>query len=395
LVDEFEMALAMDRLSAGGACLQVRNDALEKLMNTSEYPLFRRVLITRMKFIGDVILTTPIIRSVRAAFPSAHIAYLGEKEAVSLLKHNPNLDEVIPFNFSVPSLVEQTRVGLLLRRRRFDLVIDLFGNPRSALLTFLTGARTRVGLDRPGRGKLYTIRVQDDGKRKTAIGFHEQFLRAVGIPATVARPEIVLTDDERRNAARLLASLEERAPVGDAPPPIIGMHPGATWPAKMWLPERFGELAATIALKLGAQVVITAGPKEKETVARALAAAGGSAMAVPVLPLRELAAVISHCSVFISNDAGPMHIAPALNVPTIGLFGPGEEDIWFPYSRADGHLPLRMDVPCHPCHLDICNRPGDLYMECMKLLTVEEVFEAVKASFEMRNEKESAKKPQL
>ena len=346
-----------------------------------------------MKFIGDVILTTPIIRSVRAALPSAYIAYMGEKEAVSLLEHNPSLDEVIPFDFSVPSVVEQTRVGFLLRRRKFDLVIDLFGNPRSALLTYLSGARVRVGIDRPGRGKLYTMRIQDDGKPKTAIGFHEQFLRALGIPTDPARTEIILTNDERRNAARLLASLEERAPVGDARPPIIGLHVGATWPAKMWLPERFGELADMIRSQLGAQVVLTAGPKDKETIARVVAA-GSSALAVPVLPLRQLAAVIAQCSVFVSNDAGPMHIAPAVGVPTIGLFGPGEDDIWFPYSRSDGHVPLRMDVPCHPCHLNFCNRTGNEYMECMKLLTTVDVFEAVKASSQMRSDRTSAGKPQ-
>lgn len=363
-------------------------------MNSEPYPLYRRVLITRMKFIGDVILTTPIIHSVRAALPSAYIAYMGEKAAVSLLEHNPHLDEIIPFNFSVPSIIEQARIGLLLRRRKFDLVIDLFGNPRTALLSYLSGARTRAGIDRPGRGKLYTMRIRDDGKPKTAIGFHEQFLHALGIPSTTTRTEIVLTDEERRIAARFLASLEERAPVGDMPPPIIGMHVGATWPAKIWLPERFGELAAMICSKLGAQVVLTGGPKDKDTLTRVMAAAGSSAVAVPVLPLRELAAVISQCTVFVSNDAGPMHIAPAVGVPTIGLFGPGEENIWFPYSRTEGHQALRMDVPCHPCHLDICNRPGELYMECMKLLSVADVFDAVKASFQMRSEQVSKNLPQ-
>jgi lipopolysaccharide heptosyltransferase II len=348
-------------------------------MPTDHYPLFRRVLITRMKFIGDVILTTPIIRSIRAALPSAHVAYMGDKEAVSLLENNPYLDEIIPFDFSLPSIIEQTRVSLLLRRRRFDLVIDLFGNPRSALLTYLSGARTRMGLDRPGRGKLYTLRIQDDGKPKTAIGFYEQFLRVLGIPTTMTRTEIILTDEERRNGARLLTSLEAHPPV-----PIIGMHVGATWPAKTWLPERFGELAAMLRSKLGAQVVLTAGPKDKDTIARVMAVAGSSAVPVPVLPLRQLAAVISQCTVFVSNDAGPMHIAPAVGVPTIGLFGPGEEDVWFAYSRSEGHRALRIDVPCHPCHLDVCNRPGDEYMECMKLLTVEEVFEAVNASFQFR-----------
>jgi ADP-heptose:LPS heptosyltransferase len=359
---------------------------MEKPMTTNSYPLYRRVLITRMKFIGDIVLTTPIIRSLRVALPSAYIAYLGEKEAVSLLEHSPYLDEIIPYDFSVSSVIEQTRIALLLRRRRFDLVIDLFGNPRTALLSYLSGARTRVGIDRPGRGRLYTLRIRDDGKPKTAIGFHEQFLRALGIPATAPRTEIFLTDEERRDAALLLDSLWAQSPAGNTPRPVVGMHVGATWPAKTWLPERFGELAVRLASDLGARVVLTAGPRDADAIGRVTAVAGSSAVALPVLPLRHLAAVIAHCAVFVSNDAGPMHIAPAVGVPTIGLFGPGEDDIWFPYSRSEGHQALRKDVPCHPCHLDVCNRRGEQYMECMKLLTVEHVLAAVQAV--MRGKKE-------
>jgi ADP-heptose:LPS heptosyltransferase len=81
----------------------------------------------------------------------------------------------------------------------------------------------------------------------------------------------------------------------------------------------------------------------------------------------------------VANDAGPMHIAVAVGTPTIGIFGPGEEDIWFPYDSADGHRALRKDVPCHPCHLDFCDRQGDGYMECMNLLSVDEVLHAIKS----------------
>jgi len=82
----------------------------------------------------------------------------------------------------------------------------------------------------------------------------------------------------------------------------------------------------------------------------------------------------------VSNDAGPMHIAASVGTPTIGLFGPGEEQIWFPYDSGEGHRALRKDVSCHPCHLDFCNRTGGGYMECMKLLTVDEVTSAVLAA---------------
>jgi lipopolysaccharide heptosyltransferase II len=334
-----------------------------------------------MRFIGDVVLTTPIIRSVRNAFPEASITYLGEKSAVTLLEHNPHLNEIISFDSSRPTIIEQPRVTFLLRRKKFDLAIDLFGNPRSALLTYLSGARVRVGPERKGRGKLYTLQVKDDGKPKTAIEFHNQFIREVGIGPTATRTEIFLTEDEKREARIYLQWLDyENSPL-DMAKPIIGMHPAATWPAKRWLPERFAELADMLTAKFGAQVIMVAGANDAESINVVLKNSISNIKVLSDLPLRQLAAVIAHCALFIANDAGPMHIAAALGVPTIGLFGPGEENIWFPYSPADGHVALRRDVFCHPCHLDFCNRDGEGYMECMKLLSVSDVFAAAERAF--------------
>jgi lipopolysaccharide heptosyltransferase II len=341
---------------------------------------YRRILITRMRFIGDIVLTTPVIRSVREACPGAHIAYMGERGAVSLLEGNPFLDEIIPYDYGRPGLLEQARVAFLLRRRRFDLVVDLFGNPRSALLARLSGARVRVGPDKRERGRLYTVRVADDGLPKTAIEFHNRYIAAAGIPPVSARTELFLTPDERRDAASYLRwACGNGAPL-DPARPIIGIHPGATWPAKKWLPERFAELADLLRSKLSAHVLITAGPGDAAVVSAVSARAVSAPSVLNVLPLRQLAGVISCCRAFVANDAGPMHIAAALGVPTIGIFGPGEESIWFPYDPAQGHAPLRRDVPCHPCHLDVCNREGDLYMECMKLLSAADVFAAVRAA---------------
>ncbi|HZY09621.1 MAG TPA: glycosyltransferase family 9 protein, partial [Bacteroidota bacterium] len=119
-------------------------------------PSYNRILISRMKFIGDVVLTTPIIRAVREKYPDAYIAYLGDKLAVSLLENNPYLDEIIPFDFSKPTFLEQSRVMLRLRKRRFDVFVDLFSNPRTALLARASSASIRIGKDVKGRGKLYT-----------------------------------------------------------------------------------------------------------------------------------------------------------------------------------------------------------------------------------------------
>jgi lipopolysaccharide heptosyltransferase II len=347
-------------------------------MTTTKPP--QRILVTRMKFIGDVVLTTPAIRSLRNAYPAAFIAYMGERQAVSLLEGNPCLDEILPYDFSRPALLEQSRMALLLRQRRFDLVIDLFGNPRSAMLARLSGAPVRVGPDRKGRGRLYTLRVKDDGKPKSAIAFHNQSLQALGIPITSLKTELFPSSAER-DRARLL--LLEGDPGIDPSKPLVGIHPGATWPAKHWPAERFGHLAERLS-RAGIQVVVFGGPRDGDTLAAVRRSAGVPLRVVEQPSLRELAAVISWCSAFVGNDAGPIHIAVAAGTPTIGLFGPGEENIWFPYDPALGHLALRKHVPCHPCHLDLCSRSGPGYMECMALLQVEEVEEAVQQAFRVR-----------
>ena len=346
-------------------------------MEANRAPGYRRILVTRLRFMGDIVLTTPILRSIRHACPEARISFLGDRTAVRLLEHHPCVDQILQYDFTRADVCEQIRVVRMIRRHRFDLVLDLFGNPRSALLTLLSGAPVRVGPDRKGRGRAYTNRVHDDGKTRTAVEYHNQALRAAGIEPTATRTEIVLTKSERdAGHARLALTLgitSERL----ASTPVVGIHPGASWPAKKWLPDRYATLADRLRNEAGAAVVFTAGPNDKDAVAAVQSFLPHPIPVFSSLPLRDLASVIASCTVYVSNDAGPMHIAPAVGTPTVGIFGPGEEQIWFPYGHGDGHRALRNDVPCHPCHLDFCNRPGEGYMECMKLLTVDEVLGVV------------------
>jgi ADP-heptose:LPS heptosyltransferase len=206
------------------------------------------------------------------------------------------------------------------------------------------------------------------------VEFHLQFLRALGVHPTANRPELFLSETERTGAATLVST--DR--------PLVVLHPGATWPAKRWLPERFAQLATELQNRHGLNVAFTGGPND----ATLLEDVRGRVLPSPELflnlPLRRLAALYARAAAVVSNDAGPMHIAAAVGTPTIGIFGPGEEQIWFPYDPKEGHRALRKDVPCHPCHLDFCNRAGDGYMECMKLLTVEEVASAVVSAVHKR-----------
>ncbi len=331
-----------------------------------------RILLTRMKYIGDIILTTPIIRAVREKFPDAYIAYLGDAKAVSLLNHNPHLNEIIPFDFAKPDIIEQIRVMLLLRKRKFDVVVDMFSNPRTAMLARASGAPVRIGKDVKGRGKLYTHRVGDYGAMKPAIEFHYQYVKPIGVDMTHVKTEIFLTDDEKREARIWLQHQDV-----DISKPVIAMHIGATWPNKVWPRESFAGLIDVVRAKLGTEIVLSAGPGDAETVRWITNHSMGKITALPVLPLRQLAAILSQCKVFLANDCGPMHVGVAVGTPTLGIFGPEPPEVWFNYSESEGHKFFFKKIECSPCRTTKCFREADMYLECMNLISVKEVFDEI------------------
>ena len=253
---------------------------------------FERILLTRLKYIGDIVLTTPLIHTLRDRFPKAYIAYLGDKNGVSLLEQNPYLDEIFSIDLNRNTALQQLQLFYRLNRKRFDLVVDLFCNPRSALLSYATQAPVRVGGDLPGRGQLYTVRIKDDGIPKSAVEFHYQSLKAVGIEPKYFAPEIFLTDDEKKESRRYL----EWQGI-DFSKPIVALHPGGTWPAKLWPAARFADLADLLIAKTHAHIVLTSGPQDTEVAGAVENAVIGGVLSLPVLPLRQLAAILSLCTV--------------------------------------------------------------------------------------------------
>ncbi|HUN64670.1 MAG TPA: glycosyltransferase family 9 protein [Bacteroidota bacterium] len=332
-------------------------------------PDIRRICLSRLKFIGDIVLTTPLIRAIRERYPDAYLAYLGDKKAVTLLQGNPFLDEVIPYDFSRPDFLEQIRVGFLLRKRRLDVFIDLFSNPRSALLARASGARIRIGRDVPGRGSLYTHRMPDFGSMTPAIDFHFGYLEPIGVPGRKADTEIFLSEDELREARIFLRHQDV-----DPGRPLVALHPGATWPNKRWQAERFAALADLLRAKLGAEILLSPGPGDEALMSDILGKTAGVIHLLPVLPVRQLASVFAVCRLLISNDCGPMHIGAAVGTPTFGIFGPEPPEVWFPYSRERGHRVFYSRIECAPCRVTSCHRDPSHYLECMTRIPVEEVF---------------------
>ncbi len=327
----------------------------------------RRILLVRLREIGDVVFTTPAVHALRARFPSAYIAYLVEPRAAPVVGLNPHLDRVIVAPRLDPW--SDVRLGLRLRRERFDLAVDFHGGPRASLITWLSRAPVRVGYDVPGRGWMYTARVARPRpiRPRHAVLNQWDLLGPLGIgPGDAPRfpvempldPAAVITVDGRLRAAGL-----------DETTRLVVVHVSAGNPFRRWPQPSFASLVAALVVRHpDAYVIVTSGPSEREAAARVAAAARdgteGAARArvlsVGEFSLPELRALVERAALFVGGDSGPLHVAATSRVPIVGLYGPT-----LPVRSAPWRDKVLVaeaveggDLECRPCDQRTCV-PGD------------------------------------
>jgi ADP-heptose:LPS heptosyltransferase len=328
----------------------------------------RRALVTRLRRIGDAILSLPVLDAMRESFPDCAIDFMAEEGPAQAAVGHPAVDQVLVLRPALRSLLPAPPSMLWkLRARGYDWVIDLYGNPRSALLAAWTGAPVRVGPARRGRRRLYTHPVPPSSGPLSAVAHHLRSLEVLGLSPARHAPRIALSDVERA-AGR--ARLDQVLPAGS---PRVGLHPGNRWPAKRWPEARFAALARAIP-RLDARIVVLGGPGE-ELLARRVAAGvrgGEDAPVLAGLTLRESWSVIAALDALVTVDGSPIHAGPAVGTPTVGILGPTEPEIWFPYRPEEGHQILSREIWCRPCHRHECAR-----MDCMDWISVGDALGAV------------------
>lgn len=338
-------------------------------MSTSPHPvdaaLVRRILLVRPRFLGDICLVLPALDAVRAACPKARVAFAVESQAAPLLMGDRRIDELIVAPRGGSPGVWAT-VAARLRRFAPEVAIDFFCNPRTALWTFLSGARVRVGY--PGKGwrsALYTHHVRP--RTLSAVEFHLASVAALGWAAPVTTPRLAVPA-AGLEAARI-ALLEANVPE-DAE--LVGFHPGARWPTRRWSPERFAELASRFLTERPRGVAVITGSREEGDLAQSIVSAlpAGRAMAALGWPLPRLVGLQSLCAAFVSGDSGPLHIAVAAGTPTLGLLSRNSPAMFFPYPEGEGHVAYYARVECSPCHRDVCDD-----LRCLKRLTAQGAWE--------------------
>ncbi len=323
-----------------------------------------KILLIRLSSLGDIVLTTPAIRAVRANFPNAYIAMLVAKQSADILRENPHLNEIITFDRLAKDkdTGEIWRVVRLLRERKFTLAIDLQRKFRTEILMYFSGATERVG-----KGRLCTVRVSEQGN-KHATEHYFDILHAVGIPAEDQKLELFLAESERRDAVQRL-----KAAGSVARKLKVGLFPGAGWKLREWMPERFAAIGDRLVEHFNADVLIFGGQQESELVQKV-----ANLMEMPAIPfagnlqMRQLAACIEQCDLFLTNDTGPMHIAAGVGTRTVSLFGPGNHIRFQPLGVE--HQIIRHDVPCSPCKQFTDKCKDNI---CMKGIGVDEVWHSI------------------
>ena len=319
------------------------------------------ILIRAVNWLGDAVMTTPAMAAVRASFPEARITLLANPLVAELFSAHGSIDDVMVFDNKGrhTGIAGRVRMARELRARRFDMAILLQNAFDAALLTWLAGIPVRVGYRRDGRGPLLThgCPVTEATKRLHHVDYYLAMLNGCGIAAVGNDLSLTVTADEIRATAQTLAEAGI-----DETDFVIGVNPGATYgSAKRWYPDKFAAVAADLAQRWRAKVIITGGPGEAAIAADIAEGLAGHCLNMAgKTGVRDLMSLIRRCDFFVTNDSGPMHIAAAFDVPLVAVFGPTDYTNTRPLSKHA--VVVRKDVACAPCLKREC--PTD--HRCMK-----------------------------
>jgi len=324
----------------------------------------RRILVIKLRAVGDVILSTIVTRNLRLAYPAAVIHFLTETPCMEVLKGNPFIDGVLEYNRK-----SMSGAGLIraVRRGEYDLVIDLFGNPRTALLTRLSGARLRAGFRFRWRRYAYNILAEPRGNKVHNTQFNLDALTPLGIAIQDRSIYFSFDDEDARYVDSFL-------PDGWGGGSLrVCINTGGGWYTKRWGLDRFAALADRLSEEYSARIVIPWGPGQLPEAEEIRKRMTRDAFIPPATTLRQLGALIKRCSIIVTNDSGPMHIASAVGTPVLGIYGPTDPVLQGPYG--DNHVVVRNEgLQCLGCNLTAC----PIGHPCMLGLSVETVLAGVR-----------------
>lgn len=342
------------------------------------YPILteniRNLLIRSTNWIGDAVMTTPAIRAIRKRFPNSHVSLLAKPWVMPVFENSEHIDRLLIYDDKGrhKGIFGKFRLARDLKKYHFDAAILLQNAFEAALITFLAKIPLRVGYNTDVRQLLLTHAVSctDEIKKQHQTDYYLNIIRGIGMKEDNRALYLELNQRDRLRAEKTL--LEQHLSLDDK---IVGINPGATYgPAKQWPLDRYAHLADKIQAFTGGRIIIFGGPNDRKLGKkisqkmqhRPIDLSGKTS-------LGEAMALIERCDLFITNDSGLMHVAAALDVPLIAVFGSTNSITTGPLSQ--NSRIVQVPLECSPCLRPECPKG---HLNCMDQISVEMVFSGVK-----------------
>ncbi|MCG8532845.1 MAG: glycosyltransferase family 9 protein [Desulfovibrionales bacterium] len=331
-----------------------------------------RIGIWNTAFLGDAVLTLPLIRTVKAAYPDSPIDFYVRKGVDPLFQGQPELDAVYAYDKrgAQKSLLSAFAFGREVANRKYSLWISSHTSLRSGIIARWSSARTRIGYNKPlFNNWLYTATVDRKFSELEEIDRLMQLVTPLGITDVLEWPELVLPQQVYDDADVFWKT--------HVTGPVLGVHPGSVWATKRWPAANYAQVVRK-ALDAGAQVMVFAGPGEEVMAQEVITKSGATAADGLIdlsgsLSLLQLAAYLNKLSCYVTNDSGPMHIAWAQRTPVTAIFGPTVRSLGF-YPRGEDSTVLETDLECRPCGLHGPTTCPKGHFNCMHSVTPEMVW---------------------
>jgi heptosyltransferase-2 len=343
----------------------------------------KKILIIRLSSVGDIVLATPLLRVLRARFPSSHLDFVVRKEYAELVRYNKNLNNIVEFDAKT-GFSGLRKLKNQLRAEHYDLVVDIHNSLRSRYLRTLMGVKNIVVINKRIFARTMLVKFKKNYYRGL-VSIADRYIEPVnkfGVRNDNAGLELYIPDEiEIKIYKRMLVLGIDRNKK------VIGFCPSAKHSTKRWPQERFAELGIQLVDEYGVKILLFGGPDDKE---RCSAIADtinkrtikGSAVDLTgELSLLESAAAIEACTLIVTNDSGLMHIASAMNKKVVAIFGSTVREFGFFPVGTESVVLERTGLYCRPCsHIGRSTCPEG-HFHCMVDVQVEEVAETVQRLF--------------
>jgi lipopolysaccharide heptosyltransferase I len=345
---------------------------------------FKAIAIIRLSALGDIIHAFPVANILRRQCPASQISWIVDARYQQILEGYGDINEIIPVNAqgwkrgtkkARPLFIDIKNLFSTLPKRRFSLSLDLQGLIKSGIFSLMTRAEKKVGFDRthcrePLNAFFNNTHVVPREEDVHIIDKNLRFLEELGINTEGWKWQIPVKQHHEEQTKDFLAQLKTGASSS-----LIGINPGAGWETKRWGSKRYALLADRLIEHQGAKVIWTWGPGEEALVEEIQQKMKAESYIAPPTRVLELAALIRRLDLFIGGDTGPLHLAVALGIPTVSIFGPTDPKRNGPYGP--GHRILYNELDCSGCHKRTCNN-----FHCLDLITPDMVFGACQQQLE-------------